>query len=326
MRAIRYDACGEAEEVLRLVDLPDPRPGANEVLVRICASGVNPHDTKKRSGWLPHEFDDQGVVPHSDGAGEIIEVGAAVDASWVGQRVFFCGAPAGRGTAAEYCVVPAHRVFPLPDDLTFEQGASLGVPAFTAWLCVLEHGRPLAGKTVLVHGGSGCVGRVVVEIAALNFANVIATAGSDERAAIAAQRGAASVVSYKSDDLAGELMELTGGKGVDIVVDVDFSLNLETNIRVIRDHGLICSYSSTSNPNPVLPYYGLALKGASINFVQGAKLDGANLAAAGGMIGALLENGKITPDVSDVHSLPDCARAHNLVESAQASGNVVVAP
>ena len=326
MRAVRYLRCGEADEVLEIVDLPVPEPGHGEVLVRIGASGVNPHDVKKRSGWLGLQPDADGVIPHSDGAGIIAAIGEGVDPSYECRRVFFGGAPASRGTAAEYCVVDAAHTFALPDALSDEQGASLGIPAFTAWLCSLAHYRTLSGGTVLVHGGSGAVGRVVVEMAARCAATVIATAGSAERAAIAAAKGADHVLNYRSDDIAAGVLDLTGGRGVDHIVDVDFAANIGTNVQVIRDHGVICSYSSTSNREPVLPYYGLAMKGVRVEFVQAAKFRPSQRAEAGKTICALLEKGYIAPDVSDVLPFSDCSYAHKLVELGEANDNVVIVP
>lgn len=325
MRAIRYLRCGDAAEVLEDVEIPTPEPGPGEVLVRISASGVNPHDVKKRSGWLGAPPSERGVVPHSDGAGIITAAGAGIDPARVGERVFFGGANPVRGTAAEFCSVNAAHAFPLPDALTDEQGASLGVPAFTAWLCALANGA-VSGDTILVHGGSGAVGRVIVEMATWNGARVIATAGSDDRAAIATAKGADHVLNYRQDDVAARVLELTHGRGVDRIVDVDFAANIETNHRVIRDYGLICSYSSTSNREPVLPYYGFALKGVTLAFIQASKMRPIYRAAAGKTICALLERGRIAPDVSDVFAFADCADAHNRVESGTAGANVVIVP
>jgi NADPH2:quinone reductase len=325
MRAIRYLRWGDPAEVLEQVEIPIPEPGPGEVLVRIAASGVNPHDVKKRSGWLGAPPSGHGVIPHSDGAGTVTAVGPGIDPARVGERVFFGGANPARGTAAEFCSVNAAHAFPLPDALTNEQGASLGVPAFTAWLCVLANGT-VAGDTILVHGGSGAVGRVIVEMAVWNGAKVIATAGSDDRAAIAAAKGADHVLNYRHDDLAARVLDLTDGRGVDRIVDVDFAANMETNHRVIKDYGLICSYSSTSNREPVLPYYGFALKGVTLAFIQASKMQQAKRAAAGKTICALLERGRIIPDVSDVFAFADCAAAHTRVEAGTAGGNVVIVP
>ncbi len=323
MKAAMYERTGLAADVIGIVDLPDPEPGPGEVLVRIAASGVNPHDTKKRSGWLGGAVPEGGIVPHSDGAGEVVSCGPGVDTSWIGRRVYVRSAGPTRGTAAEYCAVSTDYVFDLPVGLSFAQGASLGVPAFTAWLCVLGDGG-VTGDTVLVQGGSGAVGRVAVEMAAWNGATVIATAGSPERAAIARRAGATHVLDYREADLTGAILDLTQGRGVDRIVEVDLGANMTTDARLLAVHGTLCSYSSTSDRTPVLPYYDFALKGVSLHFIQASRMRPADNAAAGRAIGALLAAGRIAPDISATFGIDDCARAHDLMAAGGAGGNIVV--
>ena len=143
---MRYTSFGPASEVLSLAEVPTPKPRYGEVLVRLVASGVNPHDTKKRSGWLGVELPPGGVIPHSDGGGTIAAVGEGVPAARVGKRVFVHGAYAGAGTAAEYVSLPAHRAICIPDDISFVEGASVGIPAFTAYFAVLLRGRLRVGR------------------------------------------------------------------------------------------------------------------------------------------------------------------------------------
>jgi NADPH2:quinone reductase len=323
MRAIRYERCGPAADVLDLVELPDPQPGPGEVRVAVVASGVNPHDTKKRSGWLgglPAGI--TSVIPHSDGAGIIDAVGPGVDPARIGERVFVLGAGPTRGTAAEKAVVPAAQAIALPANVGFAEGASIGVPAFTAWLAVLADG-PVTGETVLVNGGSGAVGRIAVELAAWNGARVIATAGSPERMAIARARGAETALDYRRDDIAAAVLDLTEGRGVDRIVDVDFGANVAIDARVLRDHGTVAAYSSSSNRTPTLPYYDFALKAARLTFVQGGKLRPAAREAAARTIVALMAAGWLKPDIAARFSLADTAKAHAAVE-AGAAANIVV--
>jgi len=323
MRAIRYRRCGPAGDVLELVELPDPEPGPGEVRVAVAASGVNPHDTKKRSGWLgglPAGM--TSVIPHSDGAGIVDAVGPGVDPARIGERVFVLGAGPARGTAADKAVVPATQAIALPDTVGFAEGASIGVPAFTAWLAVLADG-PVTGDTVLVHGGSGAVGRIAVELAAWNGARVIATAGSPERMAIARARGAETVLDYRREDIAAAVLDLTGGHGVDRIVDVDFGADVAIDARVLRDHGTVAAYSSSSNRTPTLPYYDFALKAARLTFVQGGKLRPADREAAGKTIVALMAAGRLEPDIAARFPLADTAKAHEAVE-AGAAANIVV--
>ena len=157
-----YDRSGPAAEVLRVEHVPLPTPGPGEVRVALHASGVNPHDTKKRSGWTGAKIEGP-VIPHSDGAGVIDAVGPDVDPARVGERVYVVNAPRGKGTAAEPRCCPAHARS-LPPTLSLVEGAALGVPHYTAWLAVLADG-PVAGQTLLIQGGGGAVGRIAVELA-----------------------------------------------------------------------------------------------------------------------------------------------------------------
>lgn len=324
MRAVRYLRAGPAPEVLELVELPDPVPGPGEVRVAVRASGVNPHDTKKRAGWLGSLPAGGGVIPHSDGAGVIDAVGAGVPEARLGERVFVLRAPPWRGTAADRVVVGADWALPLPEGIGFAEGASLGVPAFTAWLAVLSDG-PVTGQTVLIHGGGGAVGRVCVELAAWNGARVVATAGSAAGRAVAAARGADLVLDRHADDIAAAVREVSGGRGADRIVDVDFAANQAADIAALADNGTLAAYSSTSDKTPVLDYYGFALKGARLRFVQGGKLTPADRDAAARVILALLARGRLVPDVARSYPLAQTAAAHAAVE-AGAPANIVVLP
>ncbi len=324
MRALRYFRCGPAHEVLQIVEDADPVPGPGEVRVAVRASGVNPHDTKKRSGWLGALPAERGVTPHSDGAGIIDAVGPGVSEGRVGERVYVLGAPPFRGTAAEMVVVGQDWAIPLPADIEFAAGASLGVPAFTAWLAVLADG-PVTGQTVLIHGGGGAVGRVCVELAAWNGATVVATAGSEPGRATARAKGADLVLDRHADDVAGAVLEVTGGRGAARIIDVDFAANQTVDAAALAEHGTVAAYSSTSDKTPTLDYYAFALKGARLSFVQGGKLTPSQRDAAAQTIGALLARGHLRPDISSVFPLDAAAAAHEAVE-AGAPGNVVVTP
>ncbi|MEA3041962.1 MAG: NADPH:quinone reductase [Sphingomonadales bacterium] len=323
MRAVRYTAFGPATEVLSLAEVPTPMPRDGEVLVRLAASGVNPHDTKKRSGWLGVELPPGGVIPHSDGAGTIAAVGHGVAAARAGERVFVHGTHVGAGTAAEYVTVPAHRAIAIPDDVSFVEGASIGIPAFTAYFAVLSAG-PVTGQTVLIHGGAGAVGRMAVEMAAWNGATVIATVSSDAKAELARRSGADHVVDYRREDVAARVADITGREGVDLIVDVDFGANLEIDAACIRPNGRVASYSSTSNRTPTLPYYAFALKGCTLHLLQGARMperveqDGART------IAGLLRRGHLRPQIAATFPLEQTAAAHDLMETGTAVGNIVV--
>ncbi len=322
MRALRYFRTGSAAEVLETVEEEAPKPGPGEVRVAIRASGVNPHDTKKRSGWLGTLSDAGGVTPHSDGAGVIDAVGLGVSEARIGERVYVLRAPVRRGTAAEQMVIGADWALSLPEGISFEQGASIGVPSFTAWLAVLSDG-PVTGHNVLVHGGGGAVGRLCVEMAAWNGARVIATVGSSAGREVATERGADVVLDRHSEDIGQAVSEMTEGAGVERVIDVDFAANQKTTIAALADQGVVAAYSSTSERMPVLDYYGFALKGARLNFVQGGKLTPLQRDTGARVIETLLKRGQLIPDIALAVPLARAAEAHEAVESG-APANVVV--
>lgn len=322
MRAIRYFRTGPAAEVLQIVERPLPEPGPGAVRVRVHASGVNPHDTKGRSGWTGAAVREGGVTPHSDGAGVIEAVGRGVDPGRIGERVWLVGARP-EGTAAEAVCLPADRAIPLPAGYSFAEGAALGVPAVTAWLAVLADG-PVTGQTVLVLG-AGAVGRVAIELAHRSGARVIATAGSAERRAVATAKGADRVLDRHADDVAAAVLEETAGRGADRIVDVDFGANQPVTAAALAAHGTLAAYSCSADRTPALDYYAYAKKSARLDFVQGALLSPAQLAASTAAIGAFLGAGHLRPDIAAVLPLDETARAHEMVE-AGVSGNVVVTP
>ncbi|MGD9865552.1 MAG: zinc-binding dehydrogenase, partial [Pseudodonghicola sp.] len=188
---------------------------------------------------------------------------------------------------------------------------------------VLSAGR-VAGQTVLVQGGSGAVGRMSIEMAKRGGADVIATAGTAERLALARQAGADCVLNYRSDDVAAAVLERTGGRGADLIVEVDFGANAATDGACVAENGRIASYSSTSNRTPVLDYYAFALKGVRLHFIQASNMPDALEAEASAAISALLAEGALRPPVAHVFGLDRAATAHALLESGQAGGKVVL--
>ena len=325
MRAAWYEATGPAREVIRTGEVPRPEPGPGEVLVRAHASGVNPSDTKRRAGWRNEPLAHPRIIPHSDGAGVIEALGAGVDEGRIGERVWLWNAQRGRasGTCAEYVVLPQAQAVALPEGTGFIEGACLGVPATTAHFAVLADG-PLVGQTVLVQGGAGAVGDYAVQWAKRSGAHVIATVGSDAKAALARASGADAVVNRRTEDVVRRVLELTAGQGVDRIVEVDFGANLEQDAALIKPSGVIASYSSTARPEPVFPYYPLAYKGVTLRLVQAYILPQPARALAIADIGEALCAGRLQHRIAGVFPLDETAAAHELQESGEAVGNVVV--
>ncbi|MFI4997766.1 MAG: NADPH:quinone reductase [Hyphomicrobiales bacterium] len=335
MRAAWYDRTGPAEEVLVVGDLPRPDPGAGEVLVHMRASGINPADVKRRSGWGGAEFGrpEKRVFPHTDGAGVIEAAGDGVDPSMVGKRVWLWNAGGGdyykaaggieRGTAAEYVALPQRHVVALPDDTDFSIGACLGGPACTAHHVIFADGDVL-GQTILVQGGAGAVGELAIQFAVAGGAQVIATVSSDAKAEIAKAAGARHIIDRKREDVAQRVLSLFP-QGVERIVEVDFGANVQIDAAVIAPNGKIASYSSTSNREPVLPYYALQRKGVTVQFVQAYILPTRARERALEGINRMLAAGRLKPTIAATLPLAEIAAAHRLVESGQALGNVVLA-
>lgn len=322
MRAIQWRRNGPAREVLELVDLPKPAPGPGEVLVRIHASGVNPHDTKARAGWRGVVHQGGPMIPHSDGAGVIEAVGEGVPATRVGERVWIFGARHGRGTCVDYLAIPARNAVTLPDGMGMAEGAALGVPCLTAHLALFSDG-PIAGRTVLVQGGAGAVGLAALRFAAHHGARVLATASTPAKQAIAREAGAAEVLDYRAPDVAARILSLTGGRGVDRIVEVDFGANQAMDGQVIAPHGTIAAYSSSREPKPVLDYYVFAKKAVTLRFVQAMLLDGPALDAAVAGTSAAIAAGWMRLPIATRVPLERAAEAHEALE-AGAVGKAVV--
>jgi NADPH2:quinone reductase len=328
MRAAWYERTGPAAEVLVVGELPDPTPQAGEVLVRVRASGVNPSDTKQRAGWRGAKPAFARVIPHSDGAGEIVDAGGGVDRARIGTRVWLYNcvglydARRGIGAAAELIALPAEQAVPLPEPLDFAAGACLGVPAQTAHRAVFADGA-VAGQTVLVAGGAGAVAHYAIQFARLDGARVIATVSSPAKAAHAAAAGA-ETIDRKTEDVVARVMALTDGAGVDRIVEVDFGANIALDVPILKTNGTIASYSSTAVPEPTFPYYPLAFKGANLHLVQGYNLPPAARAAAIADITRWSGAGKLAHAIAARFPLREIARAHEFLESGRAIGNVVV--
>ena len=257
MRAIVYTETG-GPDVLKLVERPEPDPGQGEVLVRVAVSGVNPTDWKSRRGTGPGQppaFPE--IVPNQDGAGTVVAVGPGVDPGRIGQRVWLWEAAWRRadGTAQELLTIPEPQAVPLPDAVSFDLGAGLGIPALTAHRCltlgvegprVLKPGS-LAGHTVLVAGGAGAVGHATVELAVWCGATVITTVSSPEKAALATSAGAHHVVNYRSGDVI-EAVRAFAPNGVNVIAEVAPVANAELNAAVVAMNGVVAIYAATGEP------------------------------------------------------------------------------
>lgn len=322
MKAVYYERFGAAAEVLTLADLPDPEPGPGEVLVRLHASGVNPSDVKLRAGARPGAvMQFPRIVPQSDGAGEIVAVGAGV-AREVGERVWIWNGQWQRaqGTCAELIALPAEQAVPLPEGTSFAEGACLGIPAMTAWYALHADG-PIEGQTVLVTGGAGTVGRYACQMAALSGARVITTVSSAEKAAHA---GAAEWINYRETDVAEAVLELTDGRGVDRIVEVDFGANQETSLKVLKPGGVIAAYASAGVMEPVLSFYPFMFRNVTLRMLIVYLLEAEVRRQGEAQLDAWLTAGKLSHAVVPGGGLANAAAAHDRVAAGDKLGTVVL--
>jgi NADPH2:quinone reductase len=307
MRAGYYERLGDPLETVQVGEMPIPRPGPGEVLVRVHVSGINPSDLKRATGWAGAPMAHPRVIPNNDGAGVIDAIGDGLPATLIGQRVWIYEATLvgpRQGTAAQYCVVPVDYAVPLPANADFSFGACLGVPAMTAHRAVFSEG-PVEGKTVLVAGGS------------------------PEKAAIAREAGADEVFLYTDPDLAEKITACAAGGpagSVSHVVEVHFRDNIALDARVLETNGTVSLYGSSDDPDeqPVVPMRDLLRKGINLRWVMVYALDPKARAAALRDIERAIIEGGITPLVAARYELDDLAQAMAAVGVAGTGGKVLV--
>ncbi len=323
MRAAWYEKQGPPRESLVVGDMPEPVPGAGELRVRIAVSGVNPGDVKKRQDTFGVGMPYPRVVPHSDGAGVIDEVGDGVSSAWIGKRVWCFGAQSYRpfGTAAELCVVPEAQVSELPVGVSFEQGALLGIPGLTAHRAV-HAGGPVEGRTVLVQGGAGAVGTCAVRLGRLAGATVIATVQRAEQSDVAREAGAHHVV-QSGEEVAARVAAIAPD-GIDHIVEVAFAANIASDEQMLKVGGSIATYASNA-PQATIPFWPLVFKNIRVLFLGSDDFPlGAKRQAAQGLNRAIQEAWVGLP-VGARFALADIADAHAFIEERKGPGRVVVA-
>lgn len=322
MKAAWYEKQGAANEVLLIGEMNDPQPGEGEVRIAIAVSGVNPGDVKKRRNAFGYGMPYPRIIPHSDGARTIDEIGKGVSEDWLGKRVWCYGAQTYRpfGTAAEYTVVPLQQAVPLPAAASMEQGACLGIPGITAHRAVHVAG-PVSGRTVLVQGGAGSVGSVAVQLAHQAGARVIATCRSEEDLASALQAGADDALLV--DETLSQRIRAIAPGGIDHIVEVAFGENIACDLGVLAQGGLIATYA-TNVSIAEIPFWPLIFANASIHFVGSDDVPSEAKAQASGDLNHALENGWQGLPIAARFSLDDIALAHEYVDHPLRKGRVIL--
>jgi NADPH2:quinone reductase len=325
VKAVWYERTGAAPTVLTVGEMPTPVAGPGEVRIRLEASGVNPADVGRRGGsYRALEF--PRVIPNSDGAGFVDQIGDGVTRFGVGDRVWlFNGQRNGRafGTAAEYIALADYLVTPLPEDVSFAAGATLGIPCMTAWCCLFADG-PISGQTVLVTGGAGAVGHYAVQLAKWGGARVIATVSSPVKDMEARLAGADLVVNYRTEDVVAKIMAFTENRGVDRVVDVDFGGNIATTLKLMAMNSTIAVYATNGNRTPMIPMRELMEKCIALRTLVLFALPPQLLEAAQTDISKWLASGTRIHNIAAQFALADTAQAHLAVEKGDKIGTVIV--
>lgn len=321
MLAAQYPTSGPDAGELRVVELDKPEPAAGEVLVKVRVSAVNPTDWKaRRRGFIAGRRYER-VVPGQDGSGEIESVGQGVDPGRIGERVWLWLAQWQRphGTAAQWVALPADQAVPLPAQISFEQGAGLGIPAMTAHRCLFGDG-PLGDSAVLVHGGAGAVGHAAIELAQWAGARVVATVSSGEKADLARAAGADLVVDYRQEAVA-EAVRAWAPEGVRNIVEVDLTGNVEADTTVLAPGGTIACYAVAEAP--FLPPPTLMILNAAIKWMLLYTMPEEAKRTAVSDISSALDDGALTALPSISFPLDRISEAHDEVERG-AIGRVLV--
>jgi NADPH:quinone reductase len=320
MKAAVYRRNGPASEVLQVQEVDRPEPGPGEVRVRVHVSGVNPTDWKSRAGATPRPIDGF-QIPNQDGAGVIDAVGQGVDPGRVGERVWIWFAAGGQrwGTAAEWSVLPQERAVPLPDGVSMDLGASLGVPALTAHRCLFADG-PVGGKTVLVAGGAGAVGHFAIELAKRAGARVVSTVSSQEKAELAARAGADLVVNYTDVDATDQVRAFA--QRVDRIVEVALGPNLPLDLAVSGPETVIVTYAADGQ-DPVLPIRACMTANVTLRFVLLYGVPASAMRQGIADVSGALEDGALTGLPVHRFRLEDIDAAHDAVQN-HAVGKVLI--
>jgi NADPH2:quinone reductase len=321
MRAAYYEKNGPAAEVLHVAEVDTPQPGPGEVRIKLKTSGVNPSDVKTRAG-VARKIAFPRVIPQSDGAGVIDMVGAGVSASRVGERVWTWNGAWKRpfGTAAEYIVLPQAQAVRLPDAISFEAGACLGIPALTAWHAIDIAGAR-SGSTLLIAGGAGAVAHYAIQFAKARGATVLTTVSSAEKARIARAAGADHTIDYKTENVGERVMALTKG-GVDAVIELDLTANAALLPSVLRPYGTVVVYGT--GPQVQFPGSFCLVNNITVKFMLVYELTDEARTRAIEDITRMMETGRLTHNVAATFPLADIVKAHETVEQGKAVGNVVM--
>jgi len=321
MKAIRVHRFGGSEE-MKLEEVPDPKPGAGELVVRIKAAGVNPVDTYVRAGTYARK-PELPYTPGNDGGGEVAAVGDSVKQFRPGDRVYIAGSLSG--AYAELALCHQAQVHRLPEKASFAAGAALGVPYATAYRAVFQRGRAIAGEILFVHGASGGAGVACCQFGRAAGLTVIGTAGSEQGRQLAQEAGAHHVLDHNSPDYLKRVPDLTNGHGADVIVEMLANKNLAADLGILALHGRVVVVGNRGsieiNPRDIMSHDGDVVGFTLLNIMP------ADLASAHAAIVAGLETGTLRPVIGKEMPLAEAARAHEeIMKPTGAYGKIVLVP
>jgi NADPH:quinone reductase len=311
MRAVRVHEFG-GPDVLQVEEVPQPQPVEGEVLVRVQAAGVNPFEAYVREG----RYTELPALPYTPGCDA---AGVRTD---TGERVYVTDSLSG--TYAEYALCPGEAVRPLPDDLSYAQGAAIGVPYFTAYRALIQRAAPAAGERVLIHGASGGVGIATVQLAVAAGLDVVGTTGSEAGSDLVSAQGDVRVLDHRDPAHAGVALELTGGEGFDIIIEFLANVNLGTDLKLLAKRGRVVVVGSRGSVE-VDARDLMNAEGAVLGMrTPNARPDEAATARAA--VDAGLRSGVLKPVVGRELPLADAPRAQSLIMERPALGKLVLVP
>jgi NADPH2:quinone reductase len=312
-------------EVLQLAERPVPTYNSNEVLVKVMAAGVNRPDVYQRKGNYPPPKGAPQNIPGLEIAGVIAEVGKDVSRWKVGDKV--CALVMGGGYA-EYCNVPEGQCLPVPENLTFIEAASLPETFFTVWSNVFDRGKLQPGESLLVHGGSSGIGVTAIQMAKALDSTVYVTAGSEDKCRFCEELGAAKAINYKTENFAEVIEQLTGGKGVNVILDMIGGDYTPGNIRSLANDGRLVMIN-TMNGKDVQVDLSIVMRKRLI--ITGSMLRSREVEFKSAIarkleenIWPLLASGAIKPVIDAVFPANEAAKAHELMESSGHIGKIVL--
>jgi NADPH2:quinone reductase len=323
MRAIQVTETG-GPEVLRLTELPDPKPGPGQLLVELAATGVNYIDTYHRSGAYPMPLP---FIPGSEGAGTVTAVGPGTGDFAVGDLVAWATSP---GSYAELAVVPAEQAMPVPQGVGSETAAGSLLQGMTAHYLTASVHAVQPGETVLVHASAGGMGLLLTQLATARGARVIGTVSTPEKERLAREAGAADVIRYgEVDDLAGEVRRLTGGDGLAAVYDGVGASTFDASLASLRPRGMLALYGAASGPVP--PVDPQRLNSAGSVFLTRPKLADYvatrdELTWRAGEVFDAIQNGSLRISISGRYPLAEAHRAHQDLQSRRTTGKLLLLP